>query len=243
MATASLGSSTDFSYPPIHAFPPFYTLQHNPVSRGQQLSQWRSLILDYCRHHRIFSLSPLPSTSDTAAKSHTAAADPHKSLFANHAIQRALSPESIRQILAHLVEHKQAAWEEHLTGASAKPKSSNSGSASPKTYIYWKTPAQWGDAIYQWVMATGQNKSIMTLFELTEGDLVQGRGKFSPYPSRYGCIRSTCLIHLPSLLCHVEFYQLPTPLLRQALKHLSSQGKAQIFTGTEAEDGQGVKFV
>ncbi|SPO28296.1 related to VPS25 - vacuolar protein sorting [Ustilago trichophora] len=215
MATASLGSSTDFRYPPIHAFPPFYTLQHNPVSRGQQLSQWRSLILDYCRHHRIFSLSPLPTTFDTTANGQMTAADPHKSLFANQAIQRALSPESIRQILADLVEHKQAAWEEQLTGASGKAKGSNGGSASAKAYIYWKTPPQWGDAIYEWVMATGQNKSIMTLFELTEGDLVHEQ----------------------------EFYQLPTPLLRQALKHLSAQGKAQIFAGTEAEDGQGVKFV
>lgn len=40
-----------------------------------------------------------------------------------------------------------------------------------------------------------------------------------------------------------EFHELPTPLLRQALKHLSSQGKAQMFAGTEAEDGEGVKFV
>ncbi|SPO29559.1 related to VPS25 - vacuolar protein sorting [Ustilago trichophora] len=215
MASASLGSSTDLRYPPIHAFPPFYTLQHNPVSRAQQLSQWRSLILDYCRHYRIFSLSPLPSSSDTTPNSHVTSADPYKSLFANQAIQRALSPESIRQVLADLVEHKQAAWEEHLTPASAKTKGTNSGNVSPKAYIYWKTPAQWGDAIYEWVMATGQNKSIMTLFELTEGDLVHGQ----------------------------EFYQLPEPLLRQALKHLSSQGKAQIFAGTEAEDGQGVKFV
>lgn len=32
-------------------------------------------------------------------------------------------------------------------------------------------------------------------------------------------------------------------MLRQALKHLSTQGKAQIFAGSEAEDGEGVKFV
>ena len=55
----------------------------------------------------------------------------------------------------------------------------------------------------------------MTLFELNQGELVEGQ----------------------------EFYELPMPLLKQALKHLSGQGKAQIFAGTEAEDGEGVKFV
>lgn len=33
------------------------------------------------------------------------------------------------------------------------------------------------------------------------------------------------------------------PILKLALKHLSSQGKAQTFAGSEAEDGEGVKFV
>ena len=177
--SAATTEPTAFRFPPIHAFPPFYTLQHNPVSRGQQLSQWRSLILDFCRFHRIFSLAPLPSTVDGVAKSE--AADPHKSLFANRMIQRSLSSESIRQVLTDLVEHKQAAWEDQLTGVKSKSSSSAGANGNAKAYIYWKTPAQWGDAIYDWVIATGQNKSIMTLFELNQGDLVQGQGEFSPH--------------------------------------------------------------
>lgn len=171
-ATANTTDTKTFRYPPIYAFPPFYTLQPNPVSRGQQLSQWRVLILDYCRYHRIFSLSPLPGTSEVAAK--TEAADPHKSLFANRSIQRSLSPESIRQVLTDLVEHKQAAWEGQLM---SKAKSASSGGANSKAFIYWKTPARWGDAIYDWVLQTGQNKSIMTLFELNQGELVEGQGE------------------------------------------------------------------
>ncbi|EST04484.1 ESCRT-II complex, vps25 subunit [Kalmanozyma brasiliensis GHG001] len=208
--STSSSSSTapkTFRYPPIHAFPPFYTLQHNPVSRAQQLSQWRALILDYCRSHRIFSLSPLPSASDASGSS------PHKTLFANASIQRSLSPESIRAVLADLVEHKGAAWEDQLTTAKKSAAAGQGNNA--KAFIYWKTPAQWGDAIYEWVMATGQNKSIMTLFELNQGELVESQ----------------------------DFYELPMPILKLALKHLSSQGKAQIFAGSEAEDGEGVKFV
>lgn len=210
IASAGMAEGGSFRYPPIHAFPPFFTLQHNPVSRAQQLSQWSTLILDYCRHHRLFTISPLAGTSDPASGS--VAADPHTSLFANQSIQRSLSAESIRVVLTHLVDHKQAAWEEQLTGAATKSKRSN---ANSKAFIYWKTPVQWADSIYDWVMQTGQNKSIMTLFELNQGDLVQAQ----------------------------DFYLLPTPMLRQALKHLSTQGKAQIFAGTEADDGEGVKFV
>lgn len=170
-AATAESTSIAFRFPPIHAFPPFYTLQHNPMVRGQQLSQWRALILDFCRYHRIFCLSPLPDASVALARSD--GADPHKSLFANRSIQRALSSESIRQVLADLVNHKQAAWEEQLLEKSK----SNSGGSNSKVYIYWKTPAQWGDTIYEWVMATGQNKSIMTLFELNQDDLVQGQGE------------------------------------------------------------------
>ncbi|GAC92935.1 vacuolar protein-sorting-associated protein [Pseudozyma hubeiensis SY62] len=210
---ATMTETSTFRPPPIHAFPPFYTIQHNPVSRAQQLSQWRALILDYCRHHRIFTLSPLPGSSDSSVTKGDAS-DPHAALFSNRSIQRSLSPESIRQVLADLVDHKQAAWEEQLTSA-AKSKTNSNSNLNAKAYIYWKTPIQWADSIYEWVMQTGQNKSIMTLFELNEGELVQSR----------------------------DFYQLPTPMLRQALKHLSTQGKAQIFAGTEADDGEGVKFV
>lgn len=173
-ATSSSGKgSSTFRYPPIHAFPPFYTLQHNPVSRAQQLSQWRSLILDFCRFHRIFSLSPLPSSTDSSS------VNPHKTLFANASIQRSLSTESIRTILSDLVEHKGAVWEDQLTSTKK-----SAGGNNAKVYVYWKTPAQWGDSIYEWVMATGQNKSIMTLFELNQGELVEGQGMFRALTTR-----------------------------------------------------------
>ncbi len=188
-------------------------------------------------------LLPLPPHLHTGAAAHNGcadrhgeAADPHKSLFANRAIQRSLSPEAIRTILSDLVDHKQAAWDD----ASGKK---NAGSAAANTnakaLIYWKSPAQWGDAIYDWVFATGQNKSIMTLFELSHGDLVQGQGKSC---EAGGARPSTDADRLNTFIS-CRFYELPTTLLRAALKHLSTQGKAQIFAGTEAGDGEGVKFV
>lgn len=66
------------------------------------------------------------------------------------------------------------------------------------------------------VTDTGQGRSILTFYELTEGDLVEGQ----------------------------EFAALPAQMLRLALDTLVAKGKAQIFTGTSSEDQgmEGVKF-
>ncbi|EPQ31378.1 uncharacterized protein PFL1_00713 [Pseudozyma flocculosa PF-1] len=210
---AASASASGFSFPAIHSFPPFYTLQPNPTSRAQQLAQWRSLILAFCRHHRIFYVDAAPTSSSSSASAVAPGVDADarerdvwQSLFRNARISRALDGETVREILQDMVRNRQAAWDGVRPGKAA---------TGTKALIYWRTPAQWADLIYDWVSATGQNKSIMTLFELTQGDLVEGQ----------------------------EFHNLPIPLLRQALQHLSTQGKAQIFAGTETDDGEGVKFV
>lgn len=155
------GNGVAFVFPPIHSFPPFYTLQPNPQSRAQQLAQWRKLILDYCRQHRIFTLS-VASQDET-----------HSALFGNSQIQRSLSGEAVRQVLADLVAHKQAQWQD------VSPSASTTAAAlgATKATIYWKTPQEWADTIYQWVTNTGQNKSIMTMFELQQGHLVETQGR------------------------------------------------------------------
>lgn len=162
MSTSTAPSSGQFAFPPIHSFPPFYTLQPNPQSRAQQLVQWRKLILDYCRQHRIFTLA-VSGQDDT-----------HKALFGNTQIQRSLTPESIRQVLADLVAHKQAQWQD--LPASASTSAAAAGLGATKVTVYWKSPQEWADTIYEWVTSTGQNKSIMTMFELQQGELVETQG-------------------------------------------------------------------
>lgn len=69
-------TATGFSFPPIYSFPPFFTQaslfffsgrthaqwmktcrkQRNTKTANAQLSQWTSLILDYCRHHRMYKV-------------------------------------------------------------------------------------------------------------------------------------------------------------------------------------------
>lgn len=43
--------------------------------------------------------------------------------------------------------------------------------------VFWRRPEEWAESILAWISATGQNGSIMTFFELTEGDLVQKQGE------------------------------------------------------------------
>ena len=143
-----MAASSAFDFPQVYEFAPFFTLQPNPTSRSEQLGLWRELILSYCAHHRIFYLDLSPTLP----------------LFNNARISRKLNQESIRQVVADLVANRQAVWE----GGNA--------ATATRALIYWRTPVQWANAIYSWVTETGQNKSIMTLFELTQGDLVQGQG-------------------------------------------------------------------
>ncbi|KAN0061274.1 hypothetical protein ACQY0O_006120 [Thecaphora frezii] len=198
--TSTTATAFSFTPPPIHSFPPFYTLQPNPSSRSQQIAQWRDLILRFCRAHRVFSISTSPVPPPSTAAGGNEGGDVWSRLFRNDTISRSLNAEAVGEVLHNMVKRDEAAWES---------KERN------RAWIYWKKPAVWGDEIYEWITKTGQNKSILTLFELTQGDLVQDQ----------------------------EFRDLPLPILRQALHHLAQQGKAQTFAGSDAEDGEGVKFL
>lgn len=80
--------------------------------------------------------------------------------------------------------------------------------------IYWRKPEEWGDIIYHWVMDNGLNSSIMTFYEITDGDLSHT----------------------------TEFHELPISILRKALETLVKRGRAQIIEGKD-EIGEGVRFL
>ncbi|UZJ54719.1 hypothetical protein CBS101457_004039 [Exobasidium rhododendri] len=130
-------------------------------------------------------------------------------LFKNDAIKRELSEEARVDVLKALVEEGNAAWESPLKGKSKKT------DTGTKVFVFWKKPEEWADLIYNWVVETGQNRSIMTFFELTEGDLIM----------------------------ETDFGALPIPILRLALSTLEKKGKARVFEGSESGDTMaGVKF-
>lgn len=78
--------------------------------------------------------------------------------------------------------------------------------------------------------------SILTLYELTSGgDLAPSTGESlaSMRRIRHGDLAKSAKM--------AEFYELPMPILRLALQHLSKTGRASVFKGA-GEDGDGVKF-
>lgn len=75
-------------------------------------------------------------------------------------------------------------------------------------WVYWRTPEEWGALVEAWVDETAQKGTVLTLYELTEGEAVRG----------------------------TEFYGLDPELLQKALQVLVKRGKAQIF-GQEDQQG------
>ncbi|CAB5358440.1 unnamed protein product [Rhizophagus irregularis] len=50
-------SENSFSFPSIHNFPPFYTLQPTQTTWQNQAALWSEIILSYYRHHKLYRLN------------------------------------------------------------------------------------------------------------------------------------------------------------------------------------------
>ncbi|WVQ79893.1 hypothetical protein IAT38_001993 [Cryptococcus sp. DSM 104549] len=177
-------SSSGFKFPAMWSFPPFFTLQPNPQTLSHQLTQWRSLVLDWAKHERVWEVNTEGEVGG---------------VWENKAIGRRLLPPAMKQLLTEMVKNGEAAPD--------PPKQDT------RYLLYWRKPEEWGDIIYHWVMDNGLNSSIMTFYEITDGDLSHT----------------------------TEFRELPTPLLRRALETLVKRGRAQILEG-KGEVGEGVRF-
>ena len=174
-------NSSDFKFPPYSSFPPFYTLQPNLTTRARQLELWSDLITSYCAHHRIFRLS---------------LSSPPPDLFSRSNIKRSLKTADIRTVLEYMSQPDngpRAEWIPSSSGAKTEQSSS--------CYVYWRTPADWADAIYHWIDETGQKGAVLTVYELREGEAVQNQ----------------------------DWRDIDEALLRKFLNILVKRGKAQIF--------------
>lgn len=52
------------------------------------------------------------------------------------------------------------------------------GTTKSTAIIYWRKPEEWANAIYEWIDNTGQKGSVLTLYEISEGDLTVSQGLF-----------------------------------------------------------------
>jgi ESCRT-II complex subunit VPS25 len=77
-----------------------------------------------------------------------------------------------------------------------------------KCWIYWRRPEEWSAALEEWVERTGQRGSVLTLYEIVEGDASRNE----------------------------EFWGMDVELLQKSLAGCVKRGKAQVF-GSEGSEG------
>ncbi|KAK4134877.1 ESCRT-II complex, vps25 subunit [Trichocladium antarcticum] len=198
--------SDTFPFPREYAFPPFFTLQTNLTTQHAQLSKWAALVLAYCRHHRIvkLALSSTATTTTTTTTTPTPTTDSSTTdttdttaLFHNRALGRRLALCDIRRVVDFLRRDGRA---EYISRADQE--------GGDVVWVYWRTPEEWAGLVEGWVEGTGQKGSVLTVYELVEGDGTRG----------------------------TEFHGLDQELLLKALGVLVKRGKAQVF-GQEGSQG------
>ncbi|KAF7639259.1 hypothetical protein Mgra_00001222 [Meloidogyne graminicola] len=161
-----------FQWPWQYDFPPFLRLQPNLQTRDKQLKSWSRLVLDYCQFNKIYSVN-FEEISNSE-------------LFNNRRLNRRLDDFGIRAVFEYLENLKHIEW-------CDKQKT--------RCNIYWKRPEEWGIQIYEWANSIGLLNSVVTIFELIQGeDVIQE-----------------------------AFYGLDKDILLKGLSHLEKQGKRKDF--------------
>lgn len=145
-------SKSEFSFPSHHAYPPLYTLQPTLHTRTRQLQLWRDLLLSYCEHHRIYRLVLI-----------SAAQWP---LFNNTHISKRISLKDLKEILAWVVSKEGGERGEWIGDGT-------------EMWVYWKRPEEWARVVEEWVDATGQKNTVLTVYELLEGEGSAREGRLS----------------------------------------------------------------
>lgn len=165
-------ADVNIEWPWQYSFPPFFSLQPHTETRSKQIAAWKTLILEYFKASKQSTLDINEATN--------------LPVFNNTAINRKLNTAALLTILSEL---------------------QNSGNAAPidkqKTIweIYWHTLDEWGNIVYAYIMNIGATNSVLTIYELTQGDDVQNE----------------------------EFYGLDSNVFIKILKTLEAQGKCEVM--------------
>lgn len=165
---------TPFTFPREYYFPAFFTRQTNLNTLHAQLVKWSSLVLSYCQHHRIFKLplSPTPSASASTTASTLAPSAPTPAvdtdeLFHNRRLNRRLALSDVREVIDFMRKDGRA---EYVAGGPG-------AGQGDVVWVYWRTPEEWAGRIEAWVDETAQKGTVLTLYELIEGEGTRGTGK------------------------------------------------------------------
>lgn len=176
---------TPFTFPREYYFPAFFTRQTNLNTLHAQLVKWSSLVLAYCQHYRIFKLS-LSSTSTSSSTSSSTNPNPPAvfasntppdtdELFYNKRLNRRLALADVREVIAFMRKDGRA---EYVGGRGDE----GGAAGGDVVWVYWRTPEEWAGMIEGWVDGTAQKGTVLTLYELREGEATRGTGKHFLFP-------------------------------------------------------------
>jgi ESCRT-II complex subunit VPS25 len=124
-------------YKDLLNYPPFFTLQPNPVQLSQQLQLWSLVIREFMQQNNKTEL--------------TIAAVVGNPPFSNPGIHRSLSPTALVTILDGMVKTQHA---EYLDDIKARVR------------IHWRTLVEWGDLVWKAFDDAGLVGHIRTVNEL-----------------------------------------------------------------------------
>lgn len=119
-------------------------------------------------------------------------------LFTNSTINRSLKLDTLREIVDFMVLQNEA---EYLS------------KKREEALIYWRRPEEWAAALSGYIGETGQNGSVLTIYELTEAEEAM----------------------------NTEIYKMDKTMLRKVVDVLAKKGRAAIMKGSDGEE-QGIKF-
>lgn len=127
-------------------------------------------------------------------------------LFHNAQLNRRLNLRDAKTVLQWMASPEGGNRAEFIS-TGAKKKSVPSDEDGGKAWIYWRRPEEWAAALEEWVDRTGQKGTVLTLYEIVEGDASRKE----------------------------EFASMDEDLLRKSLAICVRRGKAQIFGGEGSE--------
>jgi len=174
--------SGEFIYPKSYHFPPFFSPQPTALTRQAQLKKWSVFIQRYCQHHRIFQIQIIDVLDSP--------------LFHNSTLKKRLSLKDAKAVIDYMVSRDGDERAEWL------------GPEKSSAWIWWRKPEEWANVIASWVDETGQKGTVLTLYELVQGEATEKQ----------------------------DFYAMDMEVLRKCLNTLVKKGKAQVF-GTDDQQG------
>lgn len=126
-------------------------------------------------------------------------------LFYNAQLPKRLSLRDAKAVLTWMASPEGGNRAEFIPTGTKKAKAGEEEGG--KAWIYWRRPEEWAAALEEWVERTGQKGTVLTLYEIVEGDASRRE----------------------------EFYGMDMDLLQKSLSVCVKRGKAQIFGGEGSE--------